>query len=88
MDYPTLETAIDEFISGFSFNRRSGETYRSGLRLMVEILDGQVKTTDQFSHMVLVDVYNWMAERDYSRHTVYTYVAFVRSFLKWLDLHE
>jgi len=88
MDYPTLEDAIDKFVDGFHYNRRSGKTYRSGLKLMVEILDGQVKTTDQLALTVLVDVYNWMAERDYSRHTVYTYVAFIRSFLKWLDLHE
>jgi len=88
MDYPTLQTAIDQFIDGFHYNRRSGDTYRNGLNLVVKILDERTQTTDQLTDMILEDVFHWMAKRDYSRHTVYSYTAYTRSFLKWLDLHE
>lgn len=88
MDYPVLEDAIDQFAGEFHYNKRSGETYRNGLKLMAKILGDRVKTTDQFTEMILVEIYDWMAEKNYSRHTIYAYAAYARSFLKWLDLHQ
>jgi len=90
----TLTEATAGFLDGLT-KPKTHATYRSGLRALLEYLDGDEAEIQTFEldEGVLEGFYRWLVDpeqRDepYSTQTVRTYVAAAHRFLVWMDTHD